>query len=79
VKGNNCSKKIYNVADRMMTKEGKNKSAAESTRGARLQAIKEAIESGTYVVDNGKLADSLINDLLWEKWQKRQCLKSKLD
>ncbi len=63
---------IKNLAlDRMMKKDGNNKPVDESVHAARVQAIKEAIESGTYVVDNGKMADSLIKDLLWEKCRKR--------
>jgi anti-sigma28 factor (negative regulator of flagellin synthesis) len=60
----------------MMTKKGPDNSADASIRAARLKEIKKAIESGTYVVDNGKLADSLIKDLLWEKWQKNRGPKS---
>jgi anti-sigma28 factor (negative regulator of flagellin synthesis) len=60
----------------MMTQKCHKKSAEESTRAARLQAIKKAIESGTYVVDNGKLAESLIKDLLWEKTLKKRSHES---
>lgn len=38
------------------------------TREARLQIIRKAITAGTYRIDSGKLADSLLNDLLHEQW-----------
>ena len=40
--------------------EGKKMPALESNREARIQAIKEAIAAGTYRIDNGELADSLV-------------------
>jgi flagellar biosynthesis anti-sigma factor FlgM len=49
--------------------EGKKMPALESNREARIQAIKEAIAAGTYRIDNGELADSLVSDILWEQWE----------
>ena len=44
--------------------------AKESTREARVQAIKEAIAAGTYRIDNRNLADGLLSDLLQVHWEK---------
>jgi anti-sigma28 factor (negative regulator of flagellin synthesis) len=46
-----------------------------ATRKARLKAIKQAIEAGTYHVDNCDLADSLLSDLLWEQWERIRFFK----
>ena len=49
--------------------------AQESTREARVQAIKEAIATGTYRIDNRHLADSLLSDLLQAHWEKMRLKK----
>lgn len=57
------------------SEEGNKMPAIESNREARIQAIKEAIAAGTYRIDNGNLADSLIADLLREQWERIRLLK----
>jgi len=47
----------------------------EATREARLKVIKQAIEAGTYQVNNCDLADSLLSDLLWEQWERIRFFK----
>ncbi len=41
----------------------------ESSREALVQALKDAVDAGTYQVDNGRLADSLLGHLLQELWE----------
>jgi anti-sigma28 factor (negative regulator of flagellin synthesis) len=50
-------------------------SANESTREVRLQSLKDAIEAGTYRLDNRVLADSLIDNLLQEQWERLKLKK----
>jgi hypothetical protein len=49
--------------------------ANESTREARLQSLKDAIEAGTYRLDNRVLADSLLDNLLQEQWKRLKIKK----
>lgn len=51
-------------------------SANESTREARLQSLKDAIEAGTYRLDNRVLADSLLDNLLQEQWERLKLKKA---
>jgi flagellar biosynthesis anti-sigma factor FlgM len=54
---------------------GNEMSLAEAARAARVQALKRAVAEGTYRVDDRELADSLLNDLLWEEWERKRYLK----
>jgi flagellar biosynthesis anti-sigma factor FlgM len=49
--------------------------AKESTREARIQAIKEAIAAGTYRIDIRNLADGLLSDLLQAQWEELRLKK----
>ena len=49
--------------------------SAETTRQAKVDAIKQAVEAGTYRVDDRALADSLLSDLLWEQWERIRFFK----
>jgi anti-sigma28 factor (negative regulator of flagellin synthesis) len=49
--------------------------AVEVSRVARVKTIKQAVESGTYKIDDRSLADSLISDLLWEEWERKRLAK----
>jgi anti-sigma28 factor (negative regulator of flagellin synthesis) len=42
----------------------------DTPRQEKIAAIKQALEAGTYRVDNRTLADCLLNDLLWEQWER---------
>lgn len=46
---------------------GHNHLASGATRQDRINAIKEAINAGSYRIETSRLADSLLEDLLWEK------------
>ena len=43
-------------------------------RNEKIAAIKQALEAGTYVVDNRALADSMLVDLLWEQLERLRLL-----
>jgi hypothetical protein len=43
-------------------------------RQDKITGIKQALEDGTYRVDNRILADSLLVDLLWEKMERQRLL-----
>jgi anti-sigma28 factor (negative regulator of flagellin synthesis) len=47
----------------------------DAARQAKVNAIKQAVDAGTYRVDNRTLADSLLSDILWEQWEKIRFLK----
>ncbi len=49
--------------------------SAETTRQAKVDAIKQAVEAGTYRVDDRALAASLLSDLLWEQWERIRFFK----
>jgi anti-sigma28 factor (negative regulator of flagellin synthesis) len=49
--------------------------AVELSRTARVKTIKQAVESGTYKIDDRSLADSLISDLLREEWARKRLSK----
>lgn len=49
---------------------------AETTRQARVEAIKQAVETGNYRVDDRTLADSLISDLLWQQLERINFFKT---
>jgi flagellar biosynthesis anti-sigma factor FlgM len=51
--------------------------AAEVTRAARVKAIKQAVSSGTYQIDDRAVAHSLLRDLLGEEWERIRFFKSK--
>jgi flagellar biosynthesis anti-sigma factor FlgM len=55
--------------------EGTIMPAKDSTREARVQALKEAIAAGTYRIDNRNLADGLLSDLLQAHWEKMRLKK----
>ena len=55
---------------KISSQERNQDSANELNREARVQSIKEAIEAGTYRIDNLSLANSLLSDLLQEQWER---------
>ena len=44
-------------------------------RQAKVDAIKQAVEAGTYRVDDRALAGSLLSELLWEYWERIRFIK----
>jgi anti-sigma28 factor (negative regulator of flagellin synthesis) len=56
--------------------QGNDMLPAETTRQARVEAIKQAVETGNYRVDDRTLADSLISDLLWQQFERIKFFKT---
>jgi hypothetical protein len=46
----------------------------DKPRQEKIAAIKQALEAGTYQIDNRILADSLLIDLLWEQMERLRLL-----
>jgi anti-sigma28 factor (negative regulator of flagellin synthesis) len=49
-----------------------NPNISELCRADKVKIIKQAVESGNYKIDDRSLADSLINDLLWDEWERKR-------
>jgi anti-sigma28 factor (negative regulator of flagellin synthesis) len=63
------------IKNKTSFKDWNQMSANESIREARLQSLKDAIEAGTYRLDNRVLADSLLDKLLQEQWKRLKIKK----
>jgi flagellar biosynthesis anti-sigma factor FlgM len=54
---------------------GNNMPTTAPTRQEKVEAVKQAVEAGTYRVDTGALADSLLRQLLWDQWERARRTK----
>jgi hypothetical protein len=67
---------IFKMKENQKSLSGNDMQLAETTRQARVDAIKQAVKVGNYQVDDHALADSLISDLLWEQWERIRFYKT---
>jgi anti-sigma28 factor (negative regulator of flagellin synthesis) len=64
------------IKEKKISLQGNDMLPAETTRQARVEAIKQAVETGNYRVDDRTLADSLISDLLWQQLERINFFKT---
>jgi anti-sigma28 factor (negative regulator of flagellin synthesis) len=64
------------MKEKKISLKGSDMLPAETTRQARVEAIKQAVETGNYRVDDRTLADSLISDLLWQQFERIKFIKT---
>lgn len=64
------------MKEKKISLQGNDMLPAETTRQARVEAIKQAVETGNYRVDERTLADSLISDLLWQQFERIKIFKT---
>jgi anti-sigma28 factor (negative regulator of flagellin synthesis) len=64
------------MKEKKISLQGNDMLPAETNRQARVDAIKQAVETGNYRVDDRTLADSLISDLLWQQFERIKFFKT---
>jgi anti-sigma28 factor (negative regulator of flagellin synthesis) len=64
------------MKEKKISLKGNDMLPAETTRQARVEAIKQAVATGNYRVDDRTLADSLISDLLWQQFERMNFFKT---
>ncbi len=55
---------------------GSDQLLTEADRRARVLALKRAVAAGTYQCNDQAVAESLLLELLWQQWERRQVARS---